>query len=210
MTRLTLIVAATRNNGIGQNSQLPWRLSKEMAYFKRVTTAAPEGHLNAVVMGRNTWESIPPKFRPLNQRLNVVVSSNAQYDLKSPATSCVSVHLHTSLEDALGRLSAAETQDAQVHRAFVIGGASLYRDTLALALSAKSFVDRVLLTRILAPAFEGCDVFMPDFVTTSECAEQPWHQASHEELQEWVGFEVAAGVQEENGVQYEFQMWVRQ
>ena len=43
MTRLTLIVAATRNNGIGKNSQLPWRLAKEMAYFKRVTSAAPDG-----------------------------------------------------------------------------------------------------------------------------------------------------------------------
>ena len=81
MTRLTLIVAATRNNGIGQNSQLPWRLSKEMAYFKRVTTNAPEGSLNAVVMGRNTWESIPAKFRPLNKRLNVVVSSIKHYEL---------------------------------------------------------------------------------------------------------------------------------
>ena len=40
MTRLTLIVAATRSNGIGQGGQLPWRLAKEMAYFKRVTTNA--------------------------------------------------------------------------------------------------------------------------------------------------------------------------
>ena len=81
MTRLTLIVAATRSNGIGQGGQLPWRLAKEMAYFKRVTTSAPEGSMNAVVMGRNTWESIPQKFRPLNKRLNIVVSSNKDYQL---------------------------------------------------------------------------------------------------------------------------------
>ena len=81
MTRLTLIVAATRNNGIGQNSQLPWRLAKEMAYFKRVTTNALEGSMNAVVMGRNTWESIPQRFRPLDKRLNIVISSNKNYQL---------------------------------------------------------------------------------------------------------------------------------
>lgn len=79
MTSLTLIVAATLTNGIGQGSRLPWRLPQEMAYFARVTTAAPEGSANAVIMGRNTWESIPPKFRPLKQRKNIVISSNADY-----------------------------------------------------------------------------------------------------------------------------------
>ena len=91
----------------------------------------------------------------------------------------------------------------------MIGGASLYRETLALLPTSQAFVDRVLLTRVLSPAFEECDVFMPDFVADGERAGKPWRQASHEELQEWAGFEVAAGTQEENGVQYEFQMWVR-
>ncbi len=81
MTHLTLIVAATRTNGIGQNAQLPWRLAKEMAYFKRVTTTAPDGSMNVVIMGRNTWESIPQKFRPLAKRLNIVISSDKQYEL---------------------------------------------------------------------------------------------------------------------------------
>jgi dihydrofolate reductase len=81
MTALTLIVAATRANGIGKGGTLPWRLRKEMAYFARVTTHAPEGEANAVIMGRNTWESIPPKFRPLRRRTNVVVSRNASYEL---------------------------------------------------------------------------------------------------------------------------------
>jgi dihydrofolate reductase len=81
MSRLTIIVAATKSNGIGQNSQLPWRLAKEMAYFARVTSNAPAGASNAVIMGRNTWESIPTKFRPLKNRVNIVVSRNASYDV---------------------------------------------------------------------------------------------------------------------------------
>jgi len=74
MSRLTLIVAATKANGIGQDSRLPWHLPREMAYFARVTSAAPEGYMNAVIMGRNTWESIPRKFRPLPKRMNIVIS----------------------------------------------------------------------------------------------------------------------------------------
>lgn len=71
-------------------------------------------------------------------------------------------------------------------------------------LSAASVVDRILLTRILSPEFDDCDVFFPEFRNTPG-----WSQASHEALEAWVGFEVAKGVQKENGVEYEFQMWVR-
>ena len=125
------------------------------------------------------------------------------------ATPCVPVYLHSTLDAAIERLSKPENHEAPIHRTFVIGGASLYRDTLSLSPSSGSFVDRVLLTRILSPAFENCDVFMPDFLASREGEGQMWRRASHEELEEWVGFKVAAGTQEENGVQYEFQMWVR-
>ena len=85
MNRVTLIVAATSNNGIGQAGKLPWRLPREMQYFARVTgqSGAPggEGKRNAVVMGRTTWESIPRRFRPLPGRINFVVSRQAEYDL---------------------------------------------------------------------------------------------------------------------------------
>jgi dihydrofolate reductase len=81
MLRLTLIVAATRSNGIGQNGRLPWRLPKELAYFAQVTSNAPDGHANAVIMGRNTWESIPERFRPLKKRVNIVISRNKDYEL---------------------------------------------------------------------------------------------------------------------------------
>jgi dihydrofolate reductase len=76
---LTVIVAATLANGIGQGSRLPWRLSQEMAYFANVTSKAPEGYANVVIMGRSTWESIPRKFRPLKGRLNIMLSSDPKY-----------------------------------------------------------------------------------------------------------------------------------
>ena len=85
---LTLIVAATRSNAIGRESSLPWRLSKEMAYFARITkgeqstTGCGNGSgKNVVIMGRKSWEGIPKKFRPLADRVNVVVTRQKDYDL---------------------------------------------------------------------------------------------------------------------------------
>ncbi|MCO5585268.1 hypothetical protein L7F22_039201 [Adiantum nelumboides] len=74
---LFAIVAVTRTNGLGVNGQLPWRLSREMAHFRKATSALGEYEgtkMNAVIMGRKTWQSIPPKFRPLKGRVNVVIS----------------------------------------------------------------------------------------------------------------------------------------
>ncbi|CAG9937614.1 unnamed protein product [Clonostachys rosea f. rosea IK726] len=88
-TELTLIVAATRSMGIGLNGSMPWQgLRKEMQYFARVTTRLPPqaapGSVNAVIMGRKTWDSIPPKFRPLKDRLNIVITRSAKDSLVSP------------------------------------------------------------------------------------------------------------------------------
>lgn len=207
MSRLTIIVAATRSNGIGQNARLPWRLPKEMAYFAQVTSAAPEGAANALVMGKNTWESIPSKFRPLKKRVNIVISSNRDYQLLPPGSETPNppIYLHCDLNSALKRASSSSSGEPKIHRSFVIGGASLYAEVLNLPPSSPAFVDRILLTRIISPAFEDCDVFMPDF-----SAGEGWAQALHAELRTWVGFDVPEGIQEEKGVQYEFQMWVRE
>jgi dihydrofolate reductase len=88
----------------------------------------------------------------------------------------------------------------------------LYSATLALPPSAEAaFVDRILLTRIISPLFEQCDVYIPNFLENAiiDGEEVNWQRASHSDLQAWAGFVVPEGVQQENGVEYEFQMWVR-
>lgn len=95
-------------------------------------------------------------------------------------------------------LEGAHAADA--NRVFVIGGARLYAAALPLA-------ERVLLTRITEPSFEECDVFMPDFIGGAGGGE--WSRAPHEALCAWVGFEVPRGVEEERGVKYEYEMWIR-
>jgi dihydrofolate reductase len=108
----------------------------------------------------------------------------------------------TSVYDALEKISKGTT--ASINRVFLIGGAQLYNECLTLPISNTVHVDRVLLTRIHEPAFDECDTFMSDVASSPE-----WNRASHEELEAWVGMDVPSGMQQENGVQYEFQMWTR-
>ncbi|KAF9457078.1 dihydrofolate reductase [Collybia nuda] len=211
MSHLTIIVAATKANGIGQNSRLPWRLTREMKYFAKVTSTAPEGQSNAVIMGRNTWESIPQKYRPLPNRINIVTSRNTNYRVQPSSES--NVYLHHDFASAIGRLTGMSSEGKPIHRTFVIGGQSLYTESLALsATSSLAFVDRILLTRIISPSFEECDVFMPDFLGIEGGAdgkgEGKWGRASHNDLETWLGFEVPEGEQEEGGIKYEYQMWI--
>lgn len=72
---VSLVIAATLDYGIGMDGKLPWLLPSDMAFFKRVTSHTNVAtKQNAVIMGRKTWASIPTRFRPLQGRLNVVLS----------------------------------------------------------------------------------------------------------------------------------------
>ncbi len=133
---LTLIAAVAKNGVIGKGNALPWHLPEDLKHFKALTT----GH--AVIMGRKTWESLPPKFRPLPNRLNIVITRDSAY----VAPGATVVH---ALDEAV-KVSAGET----ARKLFVIGGAELYAHALLHA-------QRLELTEIDA-AFEG-DAHFPDF-----------------------------------------------
>ena len=76
--RLHLVVAATESGGIGVGGGLPWHLKQDMKFFRQLTST-PSTMPATVLMGRKTWESIPAKFRPLPDRLNVVLSRNRDF-----------------------------------------------------------------------------------------------------------------------------------
>ncbi|KAF7532589.1 hypothetical protein G7054_g7798 [Neopestalotiopsis clavispora] len=193
--------------GIGRAGGLPWTgLKKEMAYFARVTKRlpqdAPPAAVNAVIMGRKTWDSIPPKFRPLKGRLNIVISrSHPETAPSSSAGGEVGQNLEepvrvSSLERAVEYVSK---QGGSVGRVFVIGGAQIY--TAALQLREAK---RILLTKIDTD-FE-CDAFFSLRLFESQ-GDSKWAKCSKESLDAWTGETVPEGVQEENDTQYEFQMW---
>jgi len=135
---ITLVVAAARNGVIGKDGAIPWRLPDDMKRFKALTL----GH--TVVMGRKTWDSLPPKFRPLPGRRNVVVTHDPHWQAEGAE--------RLSLEAAL-------TGDV-----FVIGGAEIYRTALAVA-------GRIELTEVQAD-FDGDAHFTFDRAPWREVARE--------------------------------------
>lgn len=216
-TPLTLIVAATPKMGIGRNGQLPWpALKSEMAYFARVTRRAPAGAVNAVLMGRRTWDSIPPRFRPLRGRLNVVLTRRPEESLglglgkekgvEGPLIARGLVEAMRALQERLD----GDGQGAKMEgmgKVFVIGGAEVYKRALEM-----NEARRVLLTRVKTE-FE-CDTFFP--VDLREGEEQTggqrsgWRKCSKAELDDFTGEQVPAGLQRDEGVEWEFEMWERE
>jgi dihydrofolate reductase len=131
--RFHLIYARAANGVIGKAGVLPWHLPEDLAHFKRLTSGRP------VVMGSRTWESLPPKFRPLPGRTNIVVT-------RQPDWAAAGALRAASIEEALA-LTAADSD------VWVIGGAEIFRQTLAMAQTA-------VVTEIEAD-FEG-DVYAPE------------------------------------------------
>lgn len=118
-----LIVACdATTGGIGCDGKLPWYLPGDLKRFRKVTSDAPVGKMNAVIMGRRTWESLPDKSRPLPGRLNVILTTRKP----APITMTETVRAYASFEEALRDLATMP----RVHKVFVIGGAQLYERAL--------------------------------------------------------------------------------
>ncbi|MCA9374153.1 dihydrofolate reductase [Candidatus Peregrinibacteria bacterium] len=160
--KFNIIAALDSNWGIGKDNKLPWpRLKGDMKNFHHVTTLAAEGKVNAVIMGRKTWESLPEKSRPLPDRLNVVLTRG---DMDFPE----GVLKADSFDGALKMLEKRDDVD----QVFVIGGANVYKQ----ALEHKDFY-RFYATEIAA-AFE-CDAFFPKF--DLGMMHQPWAVTDYQE-----------------------------
>lgn len=121
-----IVVAATREHGIGKQGTLPWKLPTDMKFFKTVTSSTTaSSKTNAVIMGRHTWESIPEKFRPLPGRLNVILTRSGSITPPPLEGVLVSASLSAALT-----LLATPPYSSQVETVFVIGGGQVYRFTL--------------------------------------------------------------------------------
>lgn len=134
--KVSLVAAVAANGVIGKNNDLPWRLPDDMKFFMEKT----KGH--HVILGRKNYESLPPKFRPLPQRTNIVVTRQRDYK----AEGCIVVH---QFEDAL---KYAENHGE--HEVMVVGGSDIYKLSFPYA-------DYLYLTEVLAPV-DG-DVYFPEF-----------------------------------------------
>lgn len=125
------MVAASTNNVIGKNNELPWKLPNDFKYFKNKTWGL------TVMMGRKTYESLQ---RPLAGRYNIVITKNHDWSADGVTVS------HT-LEDAL-----AKARETDCKKIFIIGGAEIFKQTIHL-------INTIYLTRVEGE-FDG-DAFYP-------------------------------------------------
>ncbi|MDL2314992.1 dihydrofolate reductase [Bacteroidales bacterium OttesenSCG-928-C19] len=131
MKNLSIIVAIAENYAIGKNNDLLWHISDDLKRFKQITA----GH--TVIMGRNTWESLP--FKPLPKRKNIVLTSNKSLQYEG----AVMVH---SYEEVFNELTPNEEN-------FIMGGGKVYKDLFPYA-------DKLYITWVYKP-FDA-DTFFPE------------------------------------------------
>lgn len=156
---INLIVAATKEGGIGYKGGLPWYIKEEIEYFNTTTTctgrSGPNPIQNTCIMGRKTWESIPSKFKPLAGRINIVISSTFIEGVVNFA------NVELAITYALNRKS----------NIFIIGGIEIFNSSI-------KFVDRVYITRIESRDVIKCDVFLkPNMLVNFEL----WHKSDVKE-----------------------------
>jgi dihydrofolate reductase len=113
--KVNIIVAFSTNNIIGKDNNLLWHLADDMAFFKQQTSG------KTVVMGKNTYLSLPKKFRPLPNRKNVVISRQDPIEEHENLIWC------KSLEEAISSLKKTEEE------IYIIGGGTIYEQTIPLA-----------------------------------------------------------------------------
>ena len=137
--KMAMIVAMDEEGCIGHQGDLPWRLKSDMQRFKSLTEA--DG-FNAVIMGRKTWDSLPDSFRPLPERINIVMSRDINWS-------------HDEAEVALYHGRAIEIAYAEgCDECWVIGGAQIY----------EMFIDRVEEIHVTTVHTSGSgDVKFPDW-----------------------------------------------
>ncbi|WP_333707662.1 dihydrofolate reductase [Ottowia beijingensis] len=144
--RIGLIWAQARGGVIGKDGAMPWHLPEDLAHFKRTTLSHP------VIMGRRTWDSVPPRFRPLPERRNIVVTRQGDWHQ-------IGAERASSLREALQQCESTE-------QVWIIGGAQIYAQALPLA-------DSLVVTEIDAD-FDG-DAFAP-------AIGPEWHEIARERI----------------------------
>jgi dihydrofolate reductase len=165
-----VVVAADLEWGIGKANALPWpKLKGDMAHFRRVTSTAPEGARNAIIMGRKTWQSTEMGGKPLPKRLNVVITRTPT--LSVPDGVLVAGSLDAALAAAktppldaahaatnvpgLPQAAGESSVPSPVHSLFVVGGAEIFREAFEHAA-----LRWIYLTRVQGRF--GCEVVIPD------------------------------------------------
>ena len=154
--KINIAVAFSKNYGIGLKNNLPWsHLKEDMRLFSKRTTGSGN---NAVIMGKNTWLSIPECRRPLKNRTNIVISSSS-----SSLSLVGNPHVFSSINDAM---TFCEGEPLKYDELWVIGGSRMYDEFLNTYCNK---LNRVYVTYVCGD-YE-CDTFI-HFPAANYCVEK--------------------------------------
>eukprot|EP00796_Vickermania_ingenoplastis_P010869 gene10870-7535_t len=218
MRSFSLIVAVGNNHVIGNGQTIPWDVPEDMAFFRTQTVnllgkdkrPTPQRR-NAVVMGRKTWDSIPLPFRPLRDRLNVVLSSTqSKEDLlaalpeeKREAASDSLVVCSGGLKEALATL-VQPPLCSEIETVYCIGGAQIYAQ--AIQMPVVPHLQAVYLTRIHVDAAECSCHF--EFPPASERTAESDDDEDEDHI-EWVVEKQGKDEESATGTRYTFYKYVQ-
>lgn len=192
----SIIVAALQPKfGIGSDGGLPWKLKQEMKFFRDVTSTARDGAINAVIMGRKTWESIPERFRPLPNRLNVVLSRSHLNNEKD------GVLYYNSIDAIMSGLAhnSFVHDNKPIDKIFIIGGAQIYNTIIKGDL-----VDNLLITNV---RYNGGKETEPALDTFLDWDLTRWQQSDVARLRTFADTPFTEGLIKEGDYEYEYTMW---
>lgn len=132
--KLNLIIASDEKNGIWKNNTLPWHIPEDLKYFAKITSTTKNAEkINALIMWRKTWDSIPSKFKPFKNRINCILTK------KKNKTNSLNVFYFNSFEACISDLN----QKNDIEQIFIIWWAELYNYTLE-----NDKIDKIYLTKI--------------------------------------------------------------
>ena len=141
-----IIVARDLNRGIGMNKDLPWKIREDMNHFKNLTTKTKnKNKQNCVIMGRKTYESIPKKYFPLKNRINIILSKTIKNIEKAIVLNSVD-----------NVLDYVNKNKKHIEASYIIGGQNIYIE----------FLNRKVVSEIFETEIESeykCDRFLPTF-----------------------------------------------
>jgi dihydrofolate reductase len=149
---ITILVAYDQNRVIGNKGGIPWDIPRDLQLFKKRTVN------NVVIMGRNTWKSLP--VRPLPGRINIVISKSMDSGREISSGGAFfngmrPLYVKRNLEESALFARNLATKSNPQKEVFIIGGGLVYKESLEMGI-----VDRIIATRVKGN-YEG-DVYFPD------------------------------------------------
>lgn len=151
---INLIVCADNDYGIGKNGTMPWHYTTDLQLFKYYTTSQDNTKRNVVIMGNNTYKSLPEKNKPLKNRINIVLTRDTTLSTDYESLNILDNTL-LYFNDIISILYYLDKHKKEINEVWICGGSNVYKQFLDLHI-----VNKIYLTLLPKLNFD-CETFFP-------------------------------------------------